>query len=100
MINIFWGGILRLVFHVISLPLLQQFSDPESLQKITVRAMPELQMGDLVTWQGIDWRIYNIKTKLNPNEGFIQDITLLRRPVQNYFTIGISTIGGADQIAP
>lgn len=80
--------------------LLQQFSDPESLQRITVRAMPELQPGDLVSWQGIDWRIYNIKTKLNPNEGFIQDILLLRRPVQTYFTIGISTIGGTDQIAP
>ena len=46
---------------------------PESLQKITIRAIPELQMGDLISWQGRYWRVYDIKSKLSPEVGFIQN---------------------------
>jgi hypothetical protein len=79
---------------------LNDFSDPESLQEITIRALPELQMGDLISWQGRYWRIYGIKTSISPSGGFLQTIKILQRTIVSYFRIGISTIGGTDQIAP
>lgn len=80
--------------------ILNDFSDPENLQEITIRAMPELQLGDLISWQGRHWRIFGMKTTLNPSVGFVQELQLLQRSIQSYFRIGISTIGGSDQIAP
>lgn len=80
--------------------ILSDFSAPENLQKITIRAIPELQLGDLVSWQGRYWRLFGKKTTLDPGVGFVQELTLLQRTVQNYFRIGVSTIGGADKIAP
>lgn len=80
--------------------LLTDYSDVEKLQKITIRAMPELQMGDLVSWQGRYWRVYNIATELDPSVGFVQELTLLQREITSYFRIGISSIGGSDRIAP
>lgn len=80
--------------------ILADFSDIENLQKLTIRAIPELQNGDLISWQGRYWRIYNIRAKLDPSIGFVQDITMLQRTITTYFRIGISTIGGTDRIAP
>lgn len=80
--------------------ILQDFSEPENLQKITIRAKPDLQLGDLISWQGHYWRLFDIKTTINPSVGFIQELSLLQRYIASYFTIGISTIGGTDQIAP
>jgi hypothetical protein len=79
--------------------ILDDFSHIENLQTITVRAIPELQLGDLISWQGHQWRIYDIKTTLDPSAGFIQDLKLLQRTIKSYFRIGISTIGGTDLIA-
>lgn len=80
--------------------ILNDFAEPENLQKIKIRALPELQLGDLISWQGRYWRIFDIKTKLNPGEGFTQELQLLQRTITTYFRIGISTIGGSDKIAP
>lgn len=80
--------------------LLNDYSDPEKLQVITIRAIPELQLGDLVSWQGRHWRVFDIKSTLDSSVGFIQELTLLQRTVTSYFRIGISTIGGSDKIAP
>lgn len=80
--------------------ILNDFSEPENLQKIKIRAMPDLQLGDLVSWQGRYWRIYDIKTTINPAQGFVQELTLLQRTITTYFRIGISTIGGSDKVAP
>lgn len=80
--------------------LLNDFSDPESLQRIVIRAMPSLQLGDMVSWQGRYWRIFDMKTTLIPSQGFVQELTLLQRQISTYFRIGISTIGGSDMIAP
>ena len=79
--------------------ILNDFANPENLQKITIRAMPSLQVGDLISWQGKYWRIFGISSTLNPSVGFVQELSLLQRPIQQYFTIGISTIGGSHQIA-
>lgn len=80
--------------------ILQDFAYPENLQKITTRAIPELQLGDLISWQGRYWRIFDIKTTLDPQIGFTQELTMLQRTLTTYFRIGISTIGGSDRIAP
>lgn len=80
--------------------LLADYSNIENLQRITIRAIPELQLGDLISWQGRYWRVYDIKSTLDPFSGFIQELTLLQRTITSYFRIGISTIGGSDKIAP
>lgn len=79
---------------------LNDFAEPENLQKIKIRAMPDLQLGDLVSWQGRYWRVFDIKTTITPSDGFIQELTMLQRSLTSYFRIGISTIGGSDRIAP
>lgn len=79
--------------------LLAQYSKVENLQVIKIRAIPELQNGDLVSWQGNPWRIFDIKSVMDVNEGYTQELTMLQRAIVQYFTIGISTIGSADPIA-
>ena len=80
--------------------ILNDFSDPENLQVITIRAIPELQLFDLISWQGRYWRIFDIKATIDPSVGFVQELTLLQRTIKTYFRIGISTIGGDDKISP
>lgn len=80
--------------------ILDDFGHPENLQNITIRAIPELQLGDYVSWQGRYWRVFGIKTKIEPGSGFIQELKLLQRTLTNYFRIGVSLIGGSDPIAP
>lgn len=80
--------------------LLNDYAEPENLQKITIRAKPSLQIGDLISWQGRYWRIFGIESDLSPSSGFTQELTLVQRTVASYFRIGISTIGGSDKIAP
>lgn len=79
--------------------ILADFAFPESLQVVTIRAMPELQLGDLISWQGRYWRIFDIKSTLDPSVGFVQELTMLQRTIKTYFRIGISTIGGSDVIS-
>jgi len=80
--------------------ILDDYSDPDKIQRLTIRAIPELQLGDLISWQGRYWRIYGIKAKLDPSYGFTQELLLVQRTIVSYFRIGISTIGGDDKIAP
>lgn len=79
--------------------ILNDFSDIENIQRITILAIPELQLGDLVSWKGHYWRVFDIKTTLDPSAGFIQELMLLQRSISTYFRIGISTIGGRDKIS-
>lgn len=80
--------------------ILQDFSRPENMQEITIRAIPELQFGDLISWQGHYWFIWDIKIQIDPGVGFIQTLKLLQRTIRSYMRIGISTIGGSDVISP
>ena len=80
--------------------LLNDFSNIENLQQITIRAIPELQLGDLISWQGKYWRIFDSKAQLDATQGFTQILTLLQRTIVTYFRIGVSTIAGGDQISP
>lgn len=80
--------------------ILNDYAEPENLQEITIHAIPELQLGDLISWQGRYWRIFGLKTLLDSASGFVQQLKLLQRTPTSYFRIGISTIGGSDKIAP
>lgn len=86
--------------YTLSQMILNDFSDPEHLQTITIRAIPELQLYDLISWQGRYWRVFNIRTTLDPSVGFVQELDLLQRNITTYFRIGISAIGGSDRLAP
>lgn len=78
--------------------ILNDFAEIENLQRLTIKANPDLQLGDLVSWQGKYWRIFDIKSQLSPDSGFTQELLLLQRTITSYFRIGISTIGGSDKI--
>ncbi|CAB4151976.1 hypothetical protein UFOVP585_45 [uncultured Caudovirales phage] len=80
--------------------ILSDFSRPENVQTLTIRALPRLQFGDLISWQGRYWRVFGIKNRIEAGIGYVQDITILQRTITTYFRIGISTIGGSDMIAP
>lgn len=77
-----------------------QLAEPETIRNITIKAKPRLQFGDLLSWQNRNYRVFGIKTRLDPSDGFLQDLMLVKRDTVNYFKIGISLIGGADRIAP
>lgn len=80
--------------------ILADFARPENLTTLTIRAIPELQLGDLVSWQGHYWRIYDINTQLDPSVGFVQDLKMVQRSIVSYFRIGVSRIAGSDKISP
>lgn len=80
--------------------LLIDFASPEKLQTVTIRAIPQLRLGDLVSWQGKMWRVFEKSSIINASTGFVQEVKLLQRTIQTFFRIGISTIGGTDKIAP
>lgn len=80
--------------------ILQDFAQPDKIQRITIRAMPHLQNGDLISWQGSTWRIFGNKTRSDPSSGFVQDLLIFKRAIRSFFRIGISTIGSTDGIAP
>jgi hypothetical protein len=80
--------------------ILNDYSTMGNYQKITMKAHPDLQLGDLVSWQGHYWKVFDIKTTIDPSVGFVQELFIIQRPITTYFRIGISTIGSSDQIAP
>ena len=79
--------------------ILDDFAEPDNMQKLVIRAKPSLQLGDLISWQGRYWRIYGIKSSLSASSGYTQELTLIQKTVKQYFQIGISAIGGSDEIS-
>lgn len=86
--------------QTMSTMILEDFSEPQNIQEIEIRALPELQLGDLISWQGRYWRIFNIEAVIDPNVGFIQKLQVIKTTLTNYFQIGVSTIGGDAKISP
>lgn len=80
--------------------ILRDYADPSRQQELIIRALPELQLGDVISWQGRYWRIFDIETTLDSASGFIQRLKVIKTELTSYFRIGISTIGGTDGIAP
>ena len=83
--------------------LLAARSNPETVREITIPAAPHLQLGDLVTLDdGSATNTYHIVKKVDimNDKGYANRLTLIKRTIETYFRIGISTIGGSDKIAP
>lgn len=80
--------------------LVEDRKNPGNYREVTIQGRPQLQVGDLVSRNGIDYNIQRIRCRLTQSEGLIQELTLVQRTIQPYFRIGISTIGGDDIIAP
>jgi hypothetical protein len=80
--------------------ILGDYCSPHDHKELTIKAIPELQLGDMVSYGGRWWLIYSIKEQLSPGSGFIQQLKLVRKTVATYFRIGISLIGSKDKIAP
>lgn len=80
--------------------LLLDYATPEKLQEITIKARPEIELGDMISWQGRHYRVWGYETGISASAGFVQRLKLLQKNVLTYFTIGTSTIGGPDVIAP
>lgn len=74
--------------------------DPQNNLQLTIVGQPHLQLGDRVTRNGSDYFITNIKLQLTPDNGLVQELLMIKHTVHNYFTIGVSDIGGSSVIAP
>lgn len=72
--------------------------------KMVIKAVPQLQVGDYVrrTDRAGNSDTYYIKrlSGILNTDGLKQTVTVVKRTINEYFRIGISTIGGDDPIAP
>lgn len=88
----------------ISTMLIADRANPSGVREIEVtRGVPQLQCGDLVTFDdGKNSGTYYVQKKTTAvgKGGLVQVLTLVKRDIASYFTVGISTIGGTDVIAP
>jgi len=88
----------------ISAMLIADRANPSGVREIEVtRGVPQLQAGDLVTFDdGKNSGTYYIQKKTTAvgKGGLVQVLTLVKRSIQSYFTVGISMVGGTDVIAP
>lgn len=84
--------------------LINDRAQPSGVREIEVtRGVPQLQCGDLVTFNdGNTTATYYVikKTTSVGKGGLVQNLTLVQRTIKKYFTVGISSIGGTDIIAP
>lgn len=67
------------------------------------KSVPQLQLGDVVTYTDPNTNETYFVTGINDifnSSGYRQKIEISKRTINEYFRIGISSIGGSDQIAP
>lgn len=82
------------------------FSTPLRRLKCTVFGVPQLQIGDFVTvdeetsGDTLNMVVVGNAISIGQNGSLAQDLDLEERAVYNYFTIGLSEIGGSDYLAP
>jgi hypothetical protein len=68
-----------------------------------IKGVPQLQVGDVIRYTELGLNQTYFVTRINGilnSSGFRQMINVSKRTINTYFRIGISTIGGTDQIAP
>lgn len=83
--------------------MLGDYSENNKVTSMTVKGNPALQIGDAVYFNARGQSGTAIVSKIvNKFSGaqFTQRLNVKVREFQNYFTIGVSTIGGTDVIAP
>lgn len=78
-------------------------ADDDDTQKMLIKSVPQLQVGDIVTYQAEnqdeDYFITRLGDIIN-NNGYRQQTQVTKRTINTYFRIGISTIGGSDPLGP
>lgn len=75
----------------------------EAVRNLLVKGMPHQQIGDLISYRDRKVNDTYFVTRINGilnSSGFRQKIMIAQRTQQEYFRIGISTIGGDDPIGP
>jgi len=85
--------------------ILSDFSEPEKILTITIRAIPGLRRGHLVVYNEYAWRIYHIRSTLDPTYGYIQELTMMQRgPASGsgvvYFQVDVTALDDVAVIAP
>lgn len=85
--------------YTYAITILEAYGLPDKTIKMTIRAIPELQRGDLLSWQGSLWRVFSIRGSIDPSSGYVQDLVIQKTNNEGYFTIGVSLIEGDDGIA-
>lgn len=88
--------------------LVNEYKDPRKryVAPVAVNTNPALQVGDYGTLtiqdtgQTISCWIVDIENAVGRNGEYKQQLILEERNIKQYFTIGVSTIGGAHSIAP
>ncbi len=85
--------------------IVKQYATPMARLILPAFAVPQLQIGDAVTVNIADTGdsllcfIVGITTTLSGNN-LVQEFEVEQRPTYNYFTIGVSKIGGSDNLSP
>ena len=74
--------------------------DISNYLQMTIKGLPQLQLGDLVTRNSTGYNVTRVKTKLTASDGLVQTLTLVRKSIIPYIRTGVSLIGDADRIAP
>lgn len=73
-------------------------------QVLVVKAVPQLQIGDVITFETRDVSEQYFVTRINDiistQSGYRQTLQVSKRTINTYFRIGISAIGGADVLGP
>lgn len=78
---------------------------PTGVRNLKVRGVPQLQNGDIVTYDAEDgqgpltYKVMKIAGSLDKG-GLIMNVQLVRFTINKYFTVGFSAVGGTDMIAP
>lgn len=89
--------------NTISQIIISDRAEDDDQQILFVRALPQLQIGDIVTYddenQTEDFFTTGINGIIN-KAGFRQKLKVSKRTVEDYFRIEISTIGGSDKLGP
>jgi len=78
-------------------------AEDDDQQTLIVKGVPQLQVGDVITYQDENQNETYFVTGINGilnSSGFRQVLRISKRVINSYFRIEISSIGGTDQIAP
>lgn len=95
-----------LTANSIAYQLVNDYAVPLQRMSLEVMAAPQLQFGDYITVflndinQTLNYTIVGIEFSQTKEDPFKQVIEAEVRQMITYFTIGVSTIGGTDEIAP
>lgn len=78
-------------------------ADDDDQQQWLVKSVPQLQIGDVGAYSDDDTNEQYFVTRINDtmnSSGWRQTLEVSKRTINSYFRIGISSIGGTDEIGP